>query len=239
MFARSLAVRHANCPRRVEAVTEGVRSEIAVMGEAGPGSSLSRGSDSLLKPGSGRRGTNWSVQGQRLPAGKIGARYLPTPQHVVDAMLVLAEVSSCDRVYDPGCGDGRFVITAAQRYGAVGVGIDVDRWCIEQSRENARRAGVQRLVRFVHEDARRVDLSPATVVTLYMPAQWNAQFLPKLRRELGPGSRIVAYVYDFGEWPAVEAQLVTDQYGRESPIFLWRLADRTPASPPGQSAVAS
>jgi len=218
---------------------EGMKSEIVALGEAGHGSSLGRGADSLLKPVSGRRGTNSVAQGQPLPACKIGARYLPTPQHVVDAMPVLAEVRSHDRVYDPGCGDGRFVITAAQRYGAVGVGIDVDRWCIEQSRENARQAGVQRLVRFVHEDARRVDLSPATVVTLYMPAQWNAQFLPKLRRELGPGSRIVAYMYDFGGWPAVETQLVTDQYGRKSPIFLWRLAGRTPVSPSGQSTIAS
>jgi SAM-dependent methyltransferase len=220
-------------------VREGVRSEIAVLGEAGHRSSLSGGTDSLLKPDSTRRGTNWAAQGQRLPTCEIGARYLPTPQHVVDAMLVLAEVSSHDRVYDPGCGDGRFVITAAQRYGAVGVGVDVDRWCIEQSRENARRAGVQRLVRFLHEDVRRVDLSPATVVTLYMPARWNAQFLPKLRRELDRGSRIVAYMYDFGGWPAVETQLVTDQYGRKSPIFLWRLGDRTPASPSGQSTIAS
>lgn len=218
---------------------EGVRSEIVTVGEAGDGSSLSRGTEPLPKPVSERRGTNWVAQEQPLPACKIGARYLPTPQHVVDAMLVLADVSSRDRVYDPGCGDGRFVITAAQRYGAVGVGIDVDRWCIEQSRENARQAGVQRLVRFVHEDARRVDLSPATVVTLYMPAQWNAQFLPKLRRELGPGSRIVAYMYDFGGWPALDTQLVTDQYGRRSPIFLWRLAGRTPASPSGQSTIAS
>jgi len=154
----------------------------------------------------------------------IGARYMPTPQDVVDTMLAMAQVTWHDTVYDPGCGDGRFVITAAKRYGTHGVGIDIDPWCIEESRENARRAGVERLVTFIHEDAKHVDLSPATVVTLYMPTRWNVQFLPKLRRELAPGSRIVAYVYDFGAWPAAETQLVTDQYGRESPIYLWRFA---------------
>lgn len=149
---------------------------------------------------------------------------MPTPQDVVDAMLAMARVTWRDTVYDPGCGDGRFVITAARRYGARGVGIDIERWCVEQSRENARRTGVERRVTFVHGDARQVDLSPATVVALYMPMRWNVQCLPKLRRELAPGSRIVAYVYDFGAWPAAETQLVTDQYGRKSPIYLWRLA---------------
>jgi SAM-dependent methyltransferase len=158
-----------------------------------------------------------------LSACPIGARYLPTPQHVVDAMLAMAELTLRDTVYDPGCGDGRFVITAATRYGAHGVGIDIDAWCIEDSRENARRAGVEPLVTFVHADAKDVDLSPATVVTLYMPTRWNEQFLPKLRRELAPGSRIVTYMYDFGGWPPAEVQFVTDQYRRESPIYLWRL----------------
>lgn len=162
------------------------------------------------------------IAGQSLESCPAAARYLPTPQHVVEAMLAMAEVTWRDVVYDPGCGDGRMVITAARRYGARGVGIDIDAWCIEQSRQNALRAGVEQRVLFIQGDAMEVDLSPATVVTLYMPARWNAQFLPKLRSELVPGSRVAAYVYDFGEWAAAETQLVTDQYGRTSPIYLWR-----------------
>jgi tRNA G37 N-methylase Trm5 len=161
---------------------------------------------------------------QSLASCPAGARYMPTPQRVVEAMLAMAQVRPCDVVYDPGCGDGRVVITAARRHGARGVGIDIDPWCIEQSRQNARRAGVKQQVMFVHGDAIQVDLSPATVLALYMPARWNEQFLPKLRRELAPGCRVVAYMYGFGEWPAAETRYVTDQYGRTSPIYLWRMA---------------
>ncbi len=160
---------------------------------------------------------------QSLSSCPAEARYMPTPQPVVEAMLAMAEVTRRDVLYDPGCGDGRMVITAASRYGARGVGIDIAAWCIEQSRQNACRAGVADRVTFIYGDARSVDLSSATVVTLYMPARWNAQFLPKLRRELAAGSRVVAYMYDFGEWNAAETRYVTDQYGRTSPIYLWRI----------------
>jgi tRNA G37 N-methylase Trm5 len=165
----------------------------------------------------------WETGGRSLASCPAGARYMPTPQHVVEAMLAMAQVTWRDLVYDPGCGDGRMVITAARRYGARGVGIDIDPWCIEQSRQNARCAGVQHRVTFILGDAMQVDLSAATVVMLYMPVRWNAQLLPKLRSELGAGARVVAYMYDFGVWAAAETQLVTDQYGRESEIYLWRM----------------
>jgi SAM-dependent methyltransferase len=193
----------------MEAVMEGVRAEAAATLEAARRVQQDDGT---------------STAGHTLAACPLGAPYMPTPQDVVDAMLAMARVTWRDTVYDPGCGDGRFVITAARRYGARGVGIDIEAWCVEESRENARCAGVERLVTVVHGDARQVDLSPATVGTLYMPTRWNVMFLPKLRRELAPGSRIVSYVYDFGGWPAAETRLVTDQYGRKSPIYLWRLA---------------
>jgi tRNA G37 N-methylase Trm5 len=159
-----------------------------------------------------------------LPPYRIVARYMPTPQPVVEAMLVLAQVSANDTVYDVGCGDGRVVITAARCYGAHGVGIDIESWCIATSRESARRAGVESLVTFVHANALDVNLSPATVVTLYMPAAWNQLFLPKLRRELATAARIVSYMYELGEESPVETRWVTDQYTRPSPIYLWRLA---------------
>jgi ribosomal protein L11 methylase PrmA len=135
----------------------------------------------------------------RLPPQCIGTRYMPTPQPVVEAMLTLAKVSAEDTVYDVGCGDGRVVITAALTFGARGVGIDIERWCVAESRRNARRAGVESLVRFVHANALDVDLSPATVVTLYMPAAWNRLLLPKLRRELSPAARVVSYMYELGD----------------------------------------
>jgi SAM-dependent methyltransferase len=171
--------------------------------------------------GGGRRREGWPLA---LPPQLIGARYIPTPQQVVEAMLALAKVSADDMVYDVGCGDGRVVITAACTYGAHGVGIDIESWCIAESCDNARRAGVAGLVTFVHANALDVDLSPATVVTLYMPTAWNRLFLPKLRRELTPAARIVSYMYELGDESPVKRRWVTDQYGRLSPIYLWRLA---------------
>jgi SAM-dependent methyltransferase len=170
--------------------------------------------------GGDHRTEGWPLQ---WPPHLIGARYLPTPQPVVEAMIDLAQVSADDTVYDVGCGDGRVVITAARTRGAQGVGIDIESWCIAESRENARRAGVESLLTFVHGNALDVDLSPATVVMLYMPAAWNRLFLPKLRRELAPSSRIVSYMYELGDESPVASRWVTDQYGRPSPIYLWRL----------------
>jgi hypothetical protein len=172
---------------------------------------------SSLCPGHGVQ-----ARGDGPVASIVGARYVPTPQRVVEAMLALAEVTQQDVVCDPGCGDGRLVVTAARRYGAHGVGIDVDAWCIEECRRSARHAGVEHLVSWLHADAMDVDLSPMTVVTLYMPRQWNQLFLPKLQRELSWGSRIVAYTYELGDWPPCQTLLVPDQYGRESPVYLWR-----------------
>jgi len=166
----------------------------------------------------------WDL-GRVILARDVGARYVPTPQHVVEAMLEMAQVTAQDVVYDLGCGDGRFAVTAASRYGARAVGLDIDRWCIDESQENAVKAGVQDQVEFRQQDALQVDLSPATVVTLYMPVLWNLQIRPKLRRELRPGTRIVAYMYDFANWLPDETRYVTDQYGRQSPIYLWRVAD--------------
>jgi len=171
--------------------------------------------------GGDRQTESWQFA---LPPELIGARYLSTPQPVVDALLALAQVSAEDTVYDVGCGDGRVVITAARTYGAHGVGIDIESWCIAESRQNAQCAGVESLVSFVCADAFDVNLSRATVVTLYMPAAWNRLFLPKLRRELAPAARVVSYMYELGDETPVERQWVTDQYGRLSPIYLWRLA---------------
>jgi SAM-dependent methyltransferase len=178
-----------------------------------------------------RHGDQLPADGWPWPKQRIGARYMPTPQPVVKAMLALAQLSPADTVYDVGCGDGRVVITAARAYGAQSVGIDIEGWCVAESRRNARLAGVEPLVTFVQANALDVDLSPATVVTLYMPAAWNRLFLPKLRQELPPKARIVSYMYPLGDESPVKKRWVTDQYGRSSPIYLWRLAPCQPARP--------
>jgi len=126
--------------------------------------------------------------------------YVPTPQAVVDEMLKLAEVGKGDVIYDLGCGDGRIVITAAQKHGARGVGVDIDPQRIAESNENARKAGVTDRVKFMVQDLFTTDFKEATVVTLYLLPDVNLKLRPKLLRELKPGTRIVSHAFDMGDW---------------------------------------
>ena len=148
--------------------------------------------------------------------------FIPTPQPVVEAMLQLAGVKKTDVVYDLGSGDGRIVITAARKYGARGVGIELDPDLVKQARQNAVDAGVADRVRFVTQDFFTTDLRPATVVTLYLLQSLNERLRPKLVRELRPGARVVSHVFNMGpEWPAAETATV-----ERSRIFLWSIPKR-------------
>ncbi len=148
--------------------------------------------------------------------------YVPTPQPVVEAMLDLAQVTAKDVVYDLGSGDGRIVITAAKKYGARGVGIEMDPALLKKARENAAAAGVSGKVRFVQQDLFTADVRPATVVTLYLLQSINERLRPKLVRELKPGARVVSHVFNMGpEWPP-EKTVTIDR----SRVFLWSIAKR-------------
>ena len=148
--------------------------------------------------------------------------YVPTPQPVVDAMLELAQVKRSDVVYDLGSGDGRLVITAAKKYGATGVGIEIDPALVKKARENAAAAGVSLRVRFVTQDLFTADLSRASVVTLYLLQSINERLRPRLVRQLKPGSRIVSHVFNMGpEWPPEKTVAV-----ERSRIFLWSIPGR-------------
>ena len=150
------------------------------------------------------------------------APFVPTPQDVVDRMLQLADVTQNDVVYDLGCGDGRIVITAAQRFGASGVGIDFDPQRIAESNANAERAGVTHLVRFMEQDAMEVDVSEATVVTLYLLSSSNARLRPILTSQLRPGSRIVSHAFSMGDWEADTVERFEDERGNTRTLYLWR-----------------
>lgn len=148
--------------------------------------------------------------------------YVPTPQPVVEAMLELSGVRESDVVYDLGSGDGRIVITAARKYGARGVGIDIDSALVEKATANAKAAGVSERVTFLNQNFFASDISGATVVTLYLLQSLNERLRPKLVRELRPGTRIVSHVFNMGpEWPPQRSIVV-----ERSPIFLWTIADR-------------
>lgn len=149
--------------------------------------------------------------------------YVPTPTSVVDEMLRVAKVSASDRLYDLGSGDGRIVITAAQQYGAQGVGVDVNPELIQQARENANQAGVENRVEFRQQDLFQTDLSQATVVTLYLLPEVNLRLRPKLLRELQPGTRVVSHAFDMGDW---EPQQTVQVDGRT--IYYWVVPETVP-----------
>jgi len=148
--------------------------------------------------------------------------YFPSTDEAVRGMLELAGVGPRDVVYDLGCGDGRIVIAAAKDFGARGVGIDIDPEPLRMALYNARRAGVEERVRFERGDLFEADIHEATVVTLFLFESLNRRLLPKLLRELRPGTRIVAHRYDFGDaWPPEK----TVQAGM-STLYLWRVPAR-------------
>jgi 16S rRNA G966 N2-methylase RsmD len=138
-----------------------------------------------------------------LPAaaqeGQGDVIYVPTPGGVVDEMLKMAKVGPGDFIIDLGSGDGRIVITAAEKYGARGIGVDLDTYLVKKARENARVAGVGGKVQFVEQNLFETDLSRATVITSYLLPELNEKLRPKLL-ELKPGTRIVTHDYDMGEW---------------------------------------
>ena len=150
------------------------------------------------------------------------APFVPSPYDVVQRMLTLAEVTRDDVVYDIGCGDGRIVITAAQRFGARGVGIDIDPQRIAEANANAERAGVQHLVKFIQQDAMTVDVSEATVVTLYLLSSSNLKLRPLLTSQLAPGSRIVSHAFSMGDWEPDVIDRFEDERGNTRSLYLWR-----------------
>ena len=171
-------------------------------------------------------GASSSARSPAAPQQESLAPYVPTPQIVVDKMLELAEVTSKDLVYDLGCGDGRIVITAAKKYGAHGVGVDIDPQRIDESVANAKAAGVENLVTFKLVDAMKVDVSPATVVTLYLLSSSNMALRPILTKQLKPGARIVSHAFSMGDWAPLKTETMDDDHGFRRTLYLWK-ADGT------------
>jgi SAM-dependent methyltransferase len=157
--------------------------------------------------------------------------FVPTPIPVVDRMLELAEVQKNDLIYDLGSGDGRILIQAAKKYGSRGVGVDLDPKMVEMAQTKAKEEGVSHLVEFRAGDGLQVDVSDATVVTLYMFKWFNNEMRPKLQR-LRPGARVVAHDFDIDDWKPTkivsvhpDAQAGID---REHTLFLWKLDGSLP-----------
>jgi SAM-dependent methyltransferase len=161
--------------------------------------------------------------------------YVPTTEEAVDAMLKLARVSKADTVYDLGCGDGRIVIAAAKAYGAHGVGIDINPECIKEARENAKKAGVENLVKFEEQDLFEADIHPATVVTLFLLSSVNMKLRPKLLSDLKPGTRVVSNTFDMGDWKPEKELTLDDPTGNHGylshRLFLWTIPPQSGTRP--------
>jgi ribosomal protein L11 methylase PrmA len=161
-------------------------------------------------------------------APKLDVPYLPTTESAVEAMLKLGGVKSADVVYDLGCGDGRIVIAAAKLFGAHGVGIDIDPQRIAEANANAKKAGVEKLVKFQEADLFKADIHEASVVTLFLLSSVNLKLRPKLVSDLKPGTRIVSNTFDMGDWqPAQELDLggSEDNYFSRK-LMLWIVPER-------------
>jgi precorrin-6B methylase 2 len=159
--------------------------------------------------------------------------FVPTPDDVVDAMLKVAKVGKGDVLYDLGSGDGRIPITAARKYGiARGIGIDINPERVKEANENLAKAGVGNRVRFINADLFESNLGEATVVTLYLLPALNLKLLPKLLKELKPGTRIVSHAFDMGTWKPEQKLDV----GLRS-VYFWTIP--APGTPSYKEAMAA
>ena len=157
---------------------------------------------------------------------ELDTPYVPTPQAVVDRMLDMAQVKAGDMVIDLGSGDGRIMITAAQRHGAQGFGVDIDPRLVQRSNEEARRLGIADRVKFLRQDLFSTDFHEASVLTLYLLPDVNIALRPKILAELKPGTRVVSHDYDMREWrPDAEQTIPAPDkkvgMRKESMVYLW------------------
>jgi SAM-dependent methyltransferase len=150
--------------------------------------------------------------------------YEPSPEHVVTEIIRLARLTPGDVVYDLGCGDGRIVIAAVKSAGVRGACVDIDPQRIAESRENARRAGVSDRIEFLTQDLFEADIRRASVVTLFLWPEINLKLRPKLLRDLKPGTRVISYMHDMGDWKPLETVPVHSGK-RPTAVYLWTIPD--------------
>ena len=158
----------------------------------------------------------------RAQEGKIVPN-VPTPQEVVERMLELAQVKKGDVLYDLGSGDGRIVVTAAKKYGVRAIGFEIDPERIKESTENIKKAGVGHLVDIRLQDIRTVDLSPASVLTMYLLPEVNLMIRPNIWKQMKPGSRVVSHDFDMGDWKPLKTENMKDSSNWDHTLYLWHV----------------
>lgn len=172
-------------------------------------------------PTLGTSGAAAAQASQKRPDAPQLAPYVPTGHDVVDRMLSLAGVTKDDFVVDLGCGDGRIPIAAARKYGARGLGVDIDPVRIQEANANLKIAGVQNLVEFRLENLLQTDVSRATVVTTFLLSASNLRLRPILTRQLKPGARVVTNTFSMGDWAAAKTDTFVDATGRTRTLYLY------------------
>jgi trans-aconitate methyltransferase len=175
----------------------------------------------LMAPGFGAEENTATLEKAATGAKEPDVIFVPTPEEVVTKMLSMANVKKTDLLYDLGCGDGRIVVTAAKRYGCRAVGFDVDPDRIRESLENVKENQVEDLVKIKQQDIFQLDLSRATVITLYLLPDLNVKLIPQLEK-LKPGSRIVSHDFDMrGVTPEKVVKVTTGNGSTEHKVYLW------------------
>jgi len=168
-----------------------------------------------------------TTNGCSIPVWTYGeVPFVPTPPEVIDRMLEMAQVKSGDIIYDLGSGDGRIIIQAAERYGVRGVGIEIDADLVRKAQDNAFREKVDHLVEFREQDALTVDVSQASVVTLYMLPEFNAKLRPILDQQLKPGSRVVSHDFPIEGWVPDKVERLKGDFLHDHTIFLFEIGSK-------------
>lgn len=153
------------------------------------------------------------------------AGFLPLRPEIVDRMLEFAGAARGDVLYDLGCGDGRIVVTAAEKFGIRAVGVDIDPRRLAEAKANARKHGVQDQVRLLLGDAREIDISEATIVTMYLGMRGNLRLSDILKQQLRPGARIVSCDFAISGWPWDEREDREFVPGEVTSLYLWRIGE--------------
>ncbi|MCX6622653.1 MAG: methyltransferase domain-containing protein [Acidobacteria bacterium] len=165
------------------------------------------------------------VFGQQIGTHQNLAPFVPSPQPVVERMLEAARVKPGETVYDLGCGDGRIVITAAQKFSANGVGVELSPRLVKEAINRIRQLGLESSVQIVQGDLLEVDISGADVVTLYLETLSNDKLRPKLEKSLKPGARVVSYEFKVRGWTPLRVEKVF-AYNREHNIYVYSIGVR-------------
>jgi predicted transcriptional regulator len=155
------------------------------------------------------------------------APYVPTPEKVVERMLQLAGVEEKDTVYDLGSGDGRIVIMAAEKFGAKAVGVELDRTLVKATEDRIHNLKIEDHAQILHANIFDVDLSPASVVTLYLLTSGNEIVKPKLESSLKPGTRVVSHDFQISGWVPIRSETLKGQ-GREHKIYVYEMGKQNP-----------